>query len=93
MDGQISGDSKTLNNSITKNKSNGQEEIRPGPTSPVCLCLQYVINQEPFLSSLSTDMYKRDVGQEEECMTGKDSARVRSAQLVQVHFAVGTQLR
>jgi hypothetical protein len=37
MDGQITGDSKTLNNSITKNKSNGQEEIRPGPTlSTVC---------------------------------------------------------
>jgi hypothetical protein len=93
MDGQISGDSKTLNNSITKNKSNGQEEIRPRPTSLVCLCLQYVINQEPFLSSLSTDMYKRDVGQEEECMTGRTLLVFDLLQLVQVHFAVGTQLR
>jgi hypothetical protein len=70
-----------------------KKEIRPGPTSPVCLCLQYVINQEPFLSSLSTDMYKRDVGQEEECMTGRTLLVFDLLQLVQVHFAVGTQLR
>jgi hypothetical protein len=37
MEGQITRDSKHLIIFITKNKSNGQEEIRPGPTGPVCL--------------------------------------------------------
>jgi hypothetical protein len=55
MEGQITRDSKHLIIFITKNKSNGQEEITPGPTAPVCL--QYAAK-----SCLSTDMYQRDVG-------------------------------